>query len=557
MAPSECYQCQGCDRAILAARPLLDDPVHGFPRVPVRHPHPPVPGAPQHVYARVCKRCRAEALLLCTGCCGTWPQTAAVPYHLHLRTCEGLAMAEGDDDPGPAEAENDPHTSSSSAPPRPPRRHPQGRDARLAAAPLADVRRRLEPFQGFLELVKARRWAEAEAVLQAWALANLQQHRPECRDACHCRPCSGAVAWPPLAAGPAAPSAQSQLEHAVAGGTPGDRPLPLYGLWRDRRVPFEEVEVVTLHLALRGKSRRFGLPGMDQGAQRDHALSRLYSQYDPLHRGVFLCLLQGGCPSDGFQYPEEELQKHALATCLHLCLFPNLRLIRCCTTLGLRCLLPLLCGRQLGPGLTRNYLGHPCDVVLTAGSPFSGVWRAPPALVGLYHPQRFWQYGAEGQREGLRRADHFHRVQIGKWLAEHAPHLLQPQAVALEEESLEWRVYQEYGQSLPPLTSLWVTPPRPTPTIAGAAANLAWEAEEGDWLGGPREGEEVHADHYLPRAALAPAEDAELAALFSGLTVRPPKLTPVPDSPLPADLLADAQDRLARSLAPPPARSQA
>lgn len=37
--------------------------------------------------------------------------------------------------------------------------------------------------QGFLELVKARRWAEAEAVLQAWALANLQQHRPECRDA--------------------------------------------------------------------------------------------------------------------------------------------------------------------------------------------------------------------------------------------------------------------------------------------------------------------------------------------------------------------------------------
>lgn len=59
----------------------------------------------------------------------------------------------------------------------------------------------------------------------------------------HCRPCSGAVAWPPLAAGPAAPSAQSQLEHAVAGGTPGDRPLPLYGLWRDRRVPFEEVEV--------------------------------------------------------------------------------------------------------------------------------------------------------------------------------------------------------------------------------------------------------------------------------------------------------------------------
>lgn len=27
---------------------------------------------------------------------------------------------------------------------------------------------------------------------------------------------------------------------------------------------------------------------------------RLYSQYDPLHRGVLLSLLQGGCPSDGF-----------------------------------------------------------------------------------------------------------------------------------------------------------------------------------------------------------------------------------------------------------------
>lgn len=34
---------------------------------------------------------------------------------------------------------------------------------------------------------------------------------------------------------------------------------------------------------------------------------RLYSQYDPLHRGVFLCLLQGGCPSDGFRYPARAL----------------------------------------------------------------------------------------------------------------------------------------------------------------------------------------------------------------------------------------------------------
>lgn len=45
------------------------------------------------------------------------------------------------------------------------------------------------------------------------------------------------------------------------------------------------VQVVTVYLAPKGKSRRYGLPGMDQAAQRDHTLSRPVGPPTPPPRG--------------------------------------------------------------------------------------------------------------------------------------------------------------------------------------------------------------------------------------------------------------------------------
>ena len=74
-----------------------------------------------------------------------------------------------------------------------------------------------------------------------------------------------------------------------------------------------------------------------------------------------------------------------------------------------------------------------------------GVWRTTPALFGFYHPQRYWQYQLETQREGLQRADHFHRIQLGKFLAQKYIHLLHPQAMPPTEESARWCAYQVCG----------------------------------------------------------------------------------------------------------------
>ena len=43
---------------------------------------------------------------------------------------------------------------------------------------------------------------------------------------------------------------------------------------------------------------------------------------------------------------------------MHLALFPNLKVVRCCTLAGLLQLLPVLYGRRLSLGLVSNFLGH-------------------------------------------------------------------------------------------------------------------------------------------------------------------------------------------------------
>ena len=118
---------------------------------------------------------------------------------------------------------------------------------------------------------------------------------------------------------------------------------------------------MTIYNAPKGKSKRYGLPGLDKAAKRDHQLSLLYSQYDTLHKGIVLYLLQSGCPSDGYQYTPAEERLHALACAMHLALFPNLKVVRCCTVTGFRHLLPVLCDRRLSVGLVRNFLGHQCS----------------------------------------------------------------------------------------------------------------------------------------------------------------------------------------------------
>jgi len=493
--------------------------------------------------------------LFCSGCGGAWVQAAAEEYRRHLGACDALAEtlavagaeAEAGEEEGDAMEEADappPPTAIGAA--RAAGRRAQGTDATLTDVSPAFRATTLQPFQEFLALVRSGRRPEAEAWLQAWTLRHTQQHPAACRDLCRCPDCSNAIAWGLMDEdGASSQPIQLRLEGIVTGSSgPFPSLLPLYGLWRDRRTPCEDVEVVTVYLAPKGKSRRYGLPGMDQAAQRDHTLSRLYSQYDPLHRGVLLSLLQGGCPSDGFLYSAPELRQHALATAMHLCLFPNLRVVRCCSVLALRCLLPLLTGRRLGPGLARNHLGAPWPMD-PSGTPLEGVWASPPVLVGMHHPQRYWQYGKEAQREAVRRADQFHRLQLGRWLKAHAPHLLHSQALAPEEGSELWSRYLEYGRQLPPLVGLWVAPPsRPM------KSEFMIEEEKGEPAGDAQVGE----DFYLP-AAVASDPDTGAAATsletdFAHLALHPPKMTPVPDTRLPGDLLADAAARLARTLGP-------
>ena len=125
------------------------------------------------------------------------------------------------------------------------------------------------------------------------------------------------------------------------------------------------------------------------------------------------------------------------------------------------------------------------------------------------------------------------------------PHPCQPHPRALPPHGTR-PVPQEFGESLPSLAGLWVPPP-PSGARKGRACDVVLEAEASDPLERGPAAEDVDREFYLPAHALTPKEgDAELEALFAGLTVRPPKLTPVADGPLPADLLADAEARRER-----------